>query len=415
MLANQMPEIPFTPATGDLQRFEAFAYVCLASYNDQAITANVQLSFQRAFDVATLQMTARVAGGRPGFCLASYSGKPQPKLIVAIEGTTDRAQIIDLWGVNARIGVGGTAGFVFAPFANHADTIFTALMANPIFTAARDAASVPIIFTGHSLGAAIAEILAVRVKTAFPTKPVKCIKFASPRVGTAEWVANRHPGVFRDAVYFERDPIDLFPFTTPGVPGLASATPVFNTIQWANGREGTRLSIEPRRTPLPTIHEGSYGASMQAAFEIGRTVDRFNSWFDHDKWRYYLGFMMNDWGNRNWNLATRMLYLEFNDRNVFGQRWLGEPIATPAMETFADPAPSPYLHFFRDDELLAMNQSLINAGADPRALDPRETRTAPGGVARSTGGIEPVIPRVREIVAPRPPTFVYPASGRRRR
>lgn len=414
MLSNQMPEIPFTPATGDLQRFEALAYCIMASYSGEAVAPRVLLSFQHAFDVATVTQVPRVVGATPGYTIASYVGKPQPKMIIAIEPTTDRRQIIDLWGTNARVAVASNPGLVFSPFAVHANSIFTQLQANSSFVAARNTPGLPIIFTGFSLGAAIAECLAERFGAIYQTKPIKCIKFASPRVGNAPWVANRQRNVFRDAVYFERDPIDLFPFSTVGVPGLASMTPVPPAAQWVNSTEGKRLSIEPHRTPLPTHPEDGLGASAAATLALSRPMNQFNPWFDHDPWRYYLAFMMNDWGNRNWNLAARMLFLEFNNRNYFGQGWLGESIATAVMTTMRVPDPDPFVQFFREDEITAMTQALGNAGNDPRYLDPRHARTTPGGVATQRRS-EPVIPAVRDITATPPPIFVYPATGRRRR
>lgn len=417
MLLNQMPEIPYSWETGLLARFEALAFTALASYCDQAIQPRVLLSFQRAFDVNSLWMVNRVSNGHPGYCIGNFQTKPMQKVIVAVEGTTAWSQVVDLYNLNVRASVGSLQGYVYKKFADHAAAIYTELLGNTNFNWALGTLGAPIIFTGFSLGAAVAEVLAAMFRAAYPRKAFKVIKFASPRVGTVRWVAGRVGAVARDAVYFGRDPIDLFPYTLPEGAGLSTLNPLYNYTAWATSPEGTRLSINPAETPLPVNHQGGYQQAGQAARSLRQTMDRANQWSDHDKWYYYLGFLRNYVNTGNKNFEARARYLEFNDRNQFGQAYQGDTGITIAMETLEAPEPDPVEIDFSNEELNAMNDALVNAGAD--AVDCVFRDTPEGG----TGGggdddpirQERVIPNVAQIVAPSPAAFTWGASGRRRR
>lgn len=415
MLTNQMPEIPYTVTTGDLQRFEALAFSCLASYNSVARGERCITSFQRAFAVNEIGFVGRVVDGRPGYLVADWNHKPQPKVIVAIEGATSAGQIAEFWTNNLAATITGLTGRVFAKFAQHADAIYPLLTGNPTVQWALNTPGVPIIFTGFSLGAAIAEILAERFKLANPRKAMKVIKFASPRVGDLAWVNGRSRLVLRDSVYVGRDPIDLFPYFTGPLAGFSVLAPQFVSATWAISSEGTRMPLSADQAPSNTLHENSLVSVVQHALNFARTMDASNPWIEHSLWYYYLAFLFKEWGNRNHNMSARLWNLEFPDRNDFGGQFLGEPAPTDAMLALHDP-PIDRSQYFRDDEIDAMNQALLNAGADPRDLDLRDTRVADGsGTGEVYGADEPVVPRVVDMIARPPQVFVHPASGRRRR
>lgn len=69
-----------------------------------------------------------------------------------------------------------------------------------------------IVFTGHSLGAAVSTIAALDFKLKNPKKIVKCITFASPRVGCSKFakVFNEVIDVSHRVVY-HRDPVSFAP------------------------------------------------------------------------------------------------------------------------------------------------------------------------------------------------------------
>ena len=48
--------------------------------------------------------------------------------------------------------------------------------------------STHVIFTGHSLGGAVASICSLYIKALFPNKRVECVTFGSPRVGNISFV-----------------------------------------------------------------------------------------------------------------------------------------------------------------------------------------------------------------------------------
>jgi len=70
-----------------------------------------------------------------------------------------------------------------------------------------------IIFTGHSLGAAISTIAALDFKLQNSDRIVKCITFASPRVGCQQFAKefNKHVDISHRLVY-HRDPVTFSPF-----------------------------------------------------------------------------------------------------------------------------------------------------------------------------------------------------------
>ena len=75
-----------------------------------------------------------------------------------------------------------------------------------------------IITTGHSLGAAIAAIAAIEMKSLFPNTKVNLHNFGQPRVGNikmAEFMNSKLDGIYR--VVHNRDLVphlapDIFPF-----------------------------------------------------------------------------------------------------------------------------------------------------------------------------------------------------------
>jgi len=144
-------------------------------------------------------------------------------------------------------------------------------------------------------------------------------------------------------------------------------------------------------------------------------MDRANPWSDHNKWYYYLAFLKNHPEGDN-NLWARMAFLEFNDRNKFGESFEGDDGITVAMETLHSPDPDPVDVDFTSDQWNAMADQLVAAGVNPDDVTYRDGENGTvGGADASETVREPVIPAVRDIVAPPPQTFVYPAQGRRRR
>lgn len=71
-----------------------------------------------------------------------------------------------------------------------------------------------IIFTGHSLGAALATIGAAYTKAMLPKKQVYCYTYGCPRVGNdafADWFDDNIDGGYR--VFNEQDPVSMIPIS----------------------------------------------------------------------------------------------------------------------------------------------------------------------------------------------------------
>tara|TARA_R110001592_G_scaffold265951_2_gene531579 strand:- start:9889 stop:10533 length:645 start_codon:yes stop_codon:yes gene_type:complete len=67
-----------------------------------------------------------------------------------------------------------------------------------------------IIFTGHSLGAAVSQLAVVWAAHHFPNLSVSCITFASPKVGYSSF-GNRIKKLFHLRVYNPDDPVTMIP------------------------------------------------------------------------------------------------------------------------------------------------------------------------------------------------------------
>ena len=92
---------------------------------------------------------------------------------------------------------------------------------NPIWeriSAILDAASVPIFFTGHSLGGALAMLAGARRLAEGKSLPAAIYSFGSPRVGTAEFIATLSEDLPHHRVINGRDIIATLPPPRLGLP-----------------------------------------------------------------------------------------------------------------------------------------------------------------------------------------------------
>jgi len=390
---------------------EAFALCYLAAYNDQAIQPRVFQSFNRAYGPDFLFQTPFVDGGRPGYCIAQWNSPLMKRVTVAIEGARSFAQFRTVWGgVVGQSSLTGHLGACWTTAKTYADQIHTLLMADSNFTSMLALTPCPITFTGYSLGAAIAEILAERFSISHPLKGRSCIKFASPRVGNPQWISGRSRTTRRASVYCGRDPIDLFPQFSPSLTGLETLGNLGSPV-YATDPAASRFAVLGEEETA--FYEGGSGQVIRYGRAARQTIDATNPWFDHQRGIYRMMFcnLTNPWSSLD---KWRFRYLEFNDENSWGVAYRPDRVPSVAMEYLNPTQPNPVE--------VDIAPQIIQVARE--ALDPDIGGTSVGGEWGWSGGSDddlvaqipdPVLPTMREILAPLPATFTPTASGRRRR
>lgn len=413
MLADQLPAIPFSPDYNLEFTSECMALTYLAGYNDQAIQPRVMTSFQRAYAMTNILMRPFVPDGAPGYCIAIWNDESVQRVTVAIEGTRSDAQLRRFWGGYQATQVTAPNQWVFEPFEAHAATIFAALLADPVFAGVLAQNGYVFTFTGHSLGAAVAERLAAKLKAYRPAKVIKCVKFGSPRVGNRSYVRNLSQNIWRENWYYNRDPVDVLPYFT-----LSSDSNFLNLVG-ASGtwyaQDGNATRIDPRGYYLDPFHAGGaiQAAQYLRSFGQPRTID--NAWYDHLAKSYRYGFLAyTNWYN---SLAKwRFRYLEFNDENGWGINFNNQGTWTDAMQALISPDPDPVDVDCPQFSRIRIEQPAGEWGDQPRIplqnFDAESGGTAIGGDWGDPA--QPEVAPIRAIVAPPPRIFSRRTPGRRR-
>jgi len=338
MLTERLPQEESGTRTTYGELFESFALTYLSQYSSETMQPRVFTAYQNSYGMTNIVNYPRVVGGRPGYLIAYYSDAPQKKVVVAIEGTTSASQLA-AWNRNpGSLTLTGTFGRIHAPFVNHANTILTELRANTAFWGFSQGSDVQIIFTGFSLGAAVAELCAEQLKTEAPAKFICVNKFGSPRVGNARYRDNLRSDVRRWNVYCNDDPIHIFPqfanhnmisgWDSVGVPFTYFVPDVECTRYTRNGDE----------------HGGFSGltvaTSIYYAGKFFQTINPQNPWYDHALNTYRL-MMSNFCWNGNELIKARFLSLEHNNENSWQVNFRPSATVQTSFLQLITPAPDP--------------------------------------------------------------------------
>lgn len=328
MIANQMPRIRM----GNVMNFEeytqALALTYLSGYNTEEIAPRVETAYKRAFGMDSLAMLPNQASAYPGCCFATWNIDEAPRVVIAIPGINGIADILSLSNVIGYSNVGSLSGSVYTPFYDRYYALRSRLYADLLSPALRDHPRLTITFTGHSLGAACAEIFAYWFKEARPAADVRLIKFGSPKVGNYRWQSNANRYVKFASFYNDRDPIHWFPMTP------ASFSPITDPTTALIFRDFVRDYTIQRYTYRDNAFTSSYpsswdGAEINAAIWAIRAHTPNNPWFDHHIQAYRLNWM-NYAIVRNDALQYRFNFLEHNDEN----QW--QVLFNPGARTYAD-------------------------------------------------------------------------------
>lgn len=315
MISDAMPRITLGASLSMEQFAQALAFTYLSKYSGEAIQPRVQTAFERAWGVEQIKFLAPGTDNNPGACLAFWRGVGLNHCLVAMPG----AQTFPgLWAMFSGIGyhsVEGCSGSVFHAFRTRAYTMWDRLFADADFVTALANPRTVFTFTGHSLGGAMAEILAYRFKAANPTVPTNCIKFGSPRVGTSRWVDNANPSVRFASIYHNRDPIHAFPQVFSSLSPLAIGPESLILRNFARDGSPWRF-VYNHATFVNTFLSDPFLGSLEYAANAVQGGGTANPWFDHTLGAYRL-MMQNYCGHRPDVMKYRFNFLEFNDENMF--------------------------------------------------------------------------------------------------
>lgn len=378
MLNRVMRRLPHGCTSPQEAALEAFAYTYWAYYNHLGTHARTSLSQQRAWDHDGVQLTSRVNGGRPGFCVAKWNSPEVKKIVVAIEGMSSLAQLWQAWvGCNA-VTAAPLAGNVYHSFKTYGDQIKALLQADDFFNETWNEPSVSITFTGFSMGAAIAEYLAVEFKRAWPSTRVNCIKFASPRVGSNVWqYGNTNPDLYANW-YLMDDPISVIPYMTMTQLSLMNLEYTMSNTYYAANR---RCNIMDANGDLRNVRQlDGYDGFISAMAQTRRDVNNNNLWWWHEKNRYRVA-LMGVARNLGRDAEARFRYLEYNDENNFGFAYSPGVGFDESYKTVVDPAPADFVYV--DDSV--RDDAIVRASVRNRAIqiiNPVEPRiTTPPALA----------------------------------
>lgn len=406
MIDVSLPPQPFHYSPNRGQTCEAFALCYLAAYSHLTLSARVRLSFTRAYGMQTLTTFPFVNAGKPGFLLTITSAGTTHRITIAIEGMRSWHQLA-AWNA---LPIGGTnfsgGGYVFTPFLDYAASILAQLKTIPDFSGMYNNNDVPVLVTGFSLGAAVADVLVRLMQAEKPNRDYKCIKFASPRVGNYEYVRRRGGCLNQESYYCNADPIDMFPYTYT-VPWPITPNAQQRWVHFRSDPTSVRLNMFGQ--PMaPALHEAS---AMEEVRYLRRALDNIemnNPWFFHtmDAYRYMLTDSLPLFYTHE---LMRFLHVEFPDSNRWGPNWVRGEYIRNAMLGVSDPPPAEVETFFAPSEIEA-----INVLAGTRMPDTHPDSPGGGDYGLPPEDLQPVIPNVRQMQVVAPATFQPTASGRRR-
>lgn len=411
MIDRTLPPIPCGNTIYPDHIREALALCLHAGYNDVPIQPRVLTSFQRAYGMHSMENVPFVANGRPGFTIAYWGLPSGRRIVVAIEGTRTRSQLT-IWngGLTTQSGLTGHAGMCWDTALTYANQIRILLQANTTFAGLLASQGTMLTFTGHSLGAAVAEVLGEIYAVSNPGNAVRVIKFASPRVGTPAWVAGRVRNVARASIYCDRDPIDIFPMLAPQA--LNGAFP--NTIGRAcYSTDDSAQRWTKNGDDVGSFYEGGFYQAIHYGRWFTRTIDGGNPWYDHTINVYRLMFS-NIVAAQDTLEKYRFLYLEFNDQNQWGQEFVrGDGIRAPMLDlNVVQPDPVPVNV---TNEVMLIAQERVGMSVAQPASEDWQAGGWDAPEPTENGIIPQVQPNVMQMLAVPGRTFTPNMSGRRRR
>lgn len=370
---------------------EASAMTYWARYNTLPISARVLTSMQRSWGIVDATNFPRTATA-PGMVIARVGTGTAYRLVVAIEGSQTVRQIFTTLDALSAVTVTGCQGHV-AKYAK--DTYTECASMVPALSALGSALSnprVPVTFTGHSLGAAVAEVWACALKAAVPTKTVRFVKFGSPRFATEHWILNKNPAIRYETVYTEGDMMHGIPQNNAVSPDvIANPLALINFCNYASEFACRNLSWRVGLTRgLP---ERSFFAAHPTWAVLmngfANPVNESSYWWYHtaENYRNYVSNLANGLGAE---LRYRYLNMEFENENQWQVLWRPRTVFDAGWNNVVLPGPDPVTPPNYDVTVIAATPppAVVPQGQIDPAQQGEEASDATGG---GSWDIEPVV------------------------
>lgn len=291
---------------------EAFAMCYLSAYSSGTVQTRPLQSYQRAWGFDNLKLWPRVPGGRPGWTLTFYTSGARTHIILAIEGMTSINQLIAAGATLNANQVGSLPGRVVSIFDDYATAILATLLADADFIAATDHRRYTMTITGFSMGAAVAEVLAAKLMAGDPTRQIKLIKFASPRVGNQNWLEGYDQRIDKSSWYTPLDPIHTYPQTLFSRGAFPLAT--LQVYTFLERDPYPRILSQTGAVSDSLVTLSTLDANL-ALVDLTREMNTGNRWYTHQlvAYRYFMQFRLAN--NGRFLNYYRFAYLEHNDEN----------------------------------------------------------------------------------------------------
>lgn len=360
--------VPFYAASPETQITEAWAWCQYAQYCDQTISARMTESYMRAWDPDSITVTPTVSG-LPGYVTVKYSPPYRPRALLAIRGYTALSDLLPIRNGHSVQQVPGiSSGTVYSLFRNYANTLYTNLLANPVFMAEMDNLTQPFVFTGFSLGAAIATIVGAMFRVRNRAKKIRVVTFASPRIGTPRFFANDFVTEDTTNIYVAGDPMQWFPVRAYS--GWSVVGPVASLV---TGTVHQNLTLAGADVNDPTPSQTDLFRLLWA-IPLTAPIARNNRWWFH-QWNSYRYAICSMARRHDRELGIRITHLETNQDNIWGRDFQDRMNDWGPLVAMEDPPPADF------DAKLPNGEVVFN-----ETIRPREVAAQLGDVEWSGGG-----------------------------
>lgn len=222
----------------------------------------------------------RIPNGRPAWALMLWDGPDVYKAVIAIEGAMTTSQITHCRRNAFATFANPLTGMFFGTFVTQSAVIQAEMAAHTQLHEAWIDRRYKWTYTGFSLGAALAEMLAEFHSAAFPSDHLELCKFASPRVGNLRYMNNRGRNILRRSYYNGNDPIDVYPSASAALDlGIWPPQGAFGFQGFVSDGSAERFTWEGET--LPPFHEGGIIAMAQYSNTLNSMNHPASPWYDH--------------------------------------------------------------------------------------------------------------------------------------
>jgi len=321
---------------------EAFAYCYLAGYNTASIGDPTFQSFRAAYGPDRWDAFERNGNTRPACAIAEGNTQNPKRVLIAFEGAANNGVIRRLAIDNGTAQFMGQPGRVYSGFIAAEAQAWANIQTHSIITGLLGHSVTAITVAGFSLGGAVAELMARRLKMLAPQNPVTVIKFGIPKIGTSGFRAGAPRFETDTTVFVGNDPIESLPSYAPRTQSLfGGAGPVNrdpNTGCLVGSFQPTHYTLYGNRTSNAETER--LLTPQQAIINLLGTITQTNHWWYHnrDVYRYALTCRAQ---NLPHNERLRFQYLDFPDNNTWGPNFTPTGGIVPAMLALQNPAPLP--------------------------------------------------------------------------